>query len=242
MFHRCSNHNGLPCPLIFLGRYLLVLLVTGTLIPLTSSALEVPKLKIDSSPMPRNAPVTTSYAPLVAKVAPSVVSVYIHKKVKGMKLPDVFQQDPLLRRFFGFGGESAPKEEEGLGSGVIVSEDGYILTNNHVVDGAQEIKVSTSDGAEYTAKLIGTDPPTDVAIIKIEGKNLPAATLGDSGSIQVGDVVLAIGNPFGVGQTVTSGIVSATRRAGLGIAEYEDFIQTDASILAAMVPFVTSKF
>jgi serine protease Do len=198
--------------------------------PFTALPADAPKLKIDNTPISRGGAVTTSYAPLIGKVAPSVVSVYTRKTVRAPKLPQAFQEDPLLRRFFGFGGEDVPQEEEGLGSGVIVTEDGYILTNNHVVDGADEIKVATADGAEYTAKLVGTDPPTDVAVIKIDKKDLPAATLADSGVLQVGDIVLAIGNPFGVGQTVTSGIVSGTRRSGLGITEYEDFIQTDASI------------
>jgi serine protease Do len=148
--------------------------------------------------------------------------------------PDL--DDPLLRRFFGdqFGHQQgrsfrAPKQN-GLGSGVIVSEDGYILTNNHVVDNADEIKVALNpDGKEYTAKVVGTDPKSDVAVLKIDAKNLPYLSMADSDQIEVGDVVLAIGNPFGIGQTVTMGIVSATGRANMGM-EYEDFIQTDAAI------------
>jgi serine protease Do len=144
----------------------------------------------------------------------------------------------MFRRFFDLPGEDpqpgrgAPSRiEQSLGSGVIVSENGFILTNNHVVDGADEIKVILPDGrTEYAARVIGRDPQTDVAVLKIEATGLPAATLADSDGIEVGDVVLAIGNPFGVGQTVTQGIVSATGRGGFGIVRYEDFIQTDASI------------
>src|SRR2546425_736164 len=142
--------------------------------------------------------------------------------------------DPFFRQFFGPSGhENVPRErrEQALGSGVIISEDGYILTNNHVVDGADEIKVVLADDKkEFDAKVIGTDPQTDIAVIKVEGKNLHAITITDSDKLEVGDVVLAIGNPFGVGQTVTAGIVSAKGRGGMGIVDYEDFIQTDASI------------
>jgi len=118
----------------------------------------------------------------------------------------------------------------GLGSGVIVTKDGYILTNNHVVDGAKEVKVTMEDGHEYTAKVIGRDPKTDLAVVKIGAKNLPVVPMADSDKVQVGDVALAIGNPFGVGQTVTEGIVSATDRGNMGIEAYENFIQTDAAI------------
>ncbi len=192
-------------------------------LPWALQALEMPKLKIDPNSIPRRDGLVTSYAPVVSNVAPSVVSVYSRKAAAGLGI------DPLLRRFFGFNG-SGSREEQALGSGVIVSEDGYILTNSHVVEDAKEIRVATEDGTEYVAKLIGSDPATDVAVIKIAGTNLVAATLTDSTKVRVGDVVLAVGNPFGVGQTVTLGIVSATERAGLGITEYEDFIQTDASI------------
>src|SRR6266571_5330328 len=123
------------------------------------------------------------------------------------------------------------RRAQSLGSGVIVSEDGYILTANHVVEGADEVKVALADGVkEYPARVIGADPPTDVAVLKVEAKNLPAVTLADSDKLEVGDVVLALGNPFGVGQTVTMGIVSAVGRSSLGINEYENFIQTDAAI------------
>jgi serine protease Do len=177
----------------------------------------------------------TSYAAIVKKAAPSVVYIYTTKTVKHDFNLGPFG-DEMLRRFFGdrFGTPGqAPKQfkERGLGSGVVVTKDGYILTNNHVVDGADEIKVTlTRNKQEYTAKVVGRDSRTDIAVLKIEGKDLPFITLGDSDKIEVGDVVLAIGNPFGVGQAVTQGIISALGRGGLGIEEYEDFIQTDASI------------
>ncbi|RZJ25648.1 MAG: trypsin-like serine protease [Haliea sp.] len=136
--------------------------------------------------------------------------------------------DPWFRFFFGDGGSSAP--QAGLGSGVIISADGYILTNNHVVEGADEIEVILNDARRATAKVIGTDPESDLAILRISLDRLPAITLGNSDALQVGDQVLAIGNPFGVGQTVTSGIVSALGRNQLGINTFENFIQTDAAI------------
>ncbi len=176
----------------------------------------------------------TSYAPIVKKVAPAVVKVVTTEKAN---LPD--QQspgfsDPFWRHFFGepsgpSGNLQAPLRH-GLGSGVIVTADGYILTNNHVVDGAQQVKVTLQDGREFTAKVIGRDPKSDIAVVKIDAGNLPTVPFADSQKVQVGDTVLAIGNPFGVGQTVTHGIVSATDRGDMGIEDYEDFIQTDAAI------------
>jgi len=171
-----------------------------------------------------------------AKAAmPSVVKISASKIVK---TPTAFSGDEsdLFRQFFGGrdGGEfEAPPQahrEGGLGSGVIISADGYILTNNHVVDGATDVEVTLPDQREFKAKVIGTDPKTDIAVIHIDASNLPAITVGDSSKMQVGDAVLAIGNPYGIGQTVTAGIVSATGRGELGIEDYEDFIQTDASI------------
>ncbi len=145
--------------------------------------------------------------------------------------------DPFWRQFFGnqFGQTFpphaiGPEVEHGLGSGVIVTKDGYILTNNHVVDGAKEVKVTLPDGREFTAKVVGRDPKTDIAVVKIDADNLPVVPMADSHNVKVGDVVLAVGNPFGVGQTVTEGIVSAKDRGGMGIEHYEDFIQTDAAI------------
>jgi serine protease Do len=190
--------------------------------------------KVDSSAITRQGNLTTSYAPVVKQIAPSVVNVFTTTKPKRVNQPYApFFEDPFFRRFFG---DSTPEmrapKQHGLGSGVIVTEDGYILTNNHVVDGADEIKVAmSSDKKQYPARVVGTDPKSDVAVLKIEEEGLPVAKLGNSDDIEVGDVVLAIGNPFGVGQSVSQGIVSATRRAAMGLdLDYEDFIQTDAAI------------
>jgi serine protease Do len=177
----------------------------------------------------------TSFAPVVQKVMPAIVNVFSSKKIRNDRSLEPFFDDPFYRRFFGddlFGRRSIPRDrqERSLGSGVIVSPDGYILTNNHVVDDAVDIKVSLSDKREFTARVIGRDSKTDLAVLKIDQSGLPTANLGDSAKVQVGDIVLAIGNPFGVGQTVTMGVVSATSRGGLGIEEYEDFIQTDAAV------------
>jgi serine protease Do len=178
----------------------------------------------------------TTFAPVVQKVTPSVVNVFSSRNVKtDTRNLEFFSEDPFFRRFFGdsFGNQPfVPKErqERGLGSGVIISTDGYIVTNHHVVDGASDVKVALSDKREYTARIVGMDSKTDLAVLKIDQSGLPALTPAESAKVQVGDVVLAIGNPFGVGQTVTMGIVSATGRGGLGIEDYEDFIQTDAAI------------
>src|ERR1700732_1846609 len=185
---------------------------------------------------PSEGPSKIGFAPIVKEVLPSVVNISSSKVVK---TPNQFAQglpdDPMFRQFFGrqFGrGPEVPKQrrEHSLGSGVIVSPEGYVLTNNHVVDGATDVKVTLSDKRELKAQIVGTDPKTDVAVLKLEGANFPAITLGDSSKVQVGDYALAIGDPFGVGQTVTMGIVSAKGRGNLGIEDYEDFIQTDAPI------------
>ena len=179
------------------------------------------------------------YSSVVKRVLPAVVNISISKVTKtpaAMEGNGNMQGlDPFFRQFFGedFGRRfNVPKErrEHALGSGVIISPEGYILTNNHVVDGATTVTVTLHDKREMKAKVIGTDPRTDIAVIKIDGSNFPYATLGDSAKVEVGDVVLAMGNPFGIGQTVTMGIVSAMGRGGLGIEEVEDFIQTDAPI------------
>jgi serine protease Do len=198
-----------------------------------AGAAATPKLKTDNSALPADARPALTFKPIVKKVTPSVVNIYSAKTVRQAPAFAPFFDDPFFRHFFGVPFENVPRErrEQSLGSGVIVTEDGYILTNNHVVDGADEIKVALADDkTTYDAKVIGSDPQTDIAVIKIEGKNLPAITITDSDQLEVGDIVLAIGNPFGVGQTVTMGIVSAKGRAGMGIVDYEDFIQTDASI------------
>lgn len=173
----------------------------------------------------------------VSKMArASVVNISSSRKVKNDgEAPTSPFDDPFFRRFFGDEPEKKfrqPKErqEQGLGSGVIVSSDGYIVTNNHVVEKADDIKVLLNDKRSFKGKVIGTDPKTDVAVIKIDAKDLPAFVMADSSQLQVGELVLAVGNPFGLNQTVTMGIVSAVGRAHMGIVDYEDFIQTDAAI------------
>ncbi len=184
---------------------------------------------------PSEGPSKTGFAPIVKEVLPNVVNISSSKVVRTPnQMPEGMQADPFFQQFFGqgFGNGEIPKQrrEQSLGSGVIVSPEGYVLTNNHVVDGATDVKVTLSDKRELKAKIVGTDPKTDVAVLKLEGSNFPAITLGDSAKVQVGDYALAIGDPFGVGQTVTMGIVSAKGRGNLGIEDYEDFIQTDAPI------------
>jgi serine protease Do len=181
-------------------------------------------------------PSKTSYAPVVKAVLPSVVNISSSKVVhSGEESAEQLPMDPLFRQFFGEGPGrhfNVPKDrkEKALGSGVIVSPEGYILTNNHVVDGATEVRVTLSDKREFQARIVGTDPKTDIAVLKIENEKLMPITIGDSSKVEVGDVALAIGDPFGVGQTVTKGIISATGRGNLGIEDYEDFLQTDAPI------------
>ncbi len=187
---------------------------------------------------PGEGPSKSSYAPLVREVLPSVVNVSSSKVVHNRMSSEGMPMDPFFRRFFGQDGNEGgghpnmPRDsrEKALGSGVIVSPEGYILTNNHVVDGATDVQVTLSDKREFKARIVGTDPKTDVAVLRIDGKDLTPITIGDSSKVQVGDVALAIGNPFGVGQTVTKGIISATGRGNLGIEAYEDFLQTDAPI------------
>jgi serine protease Do len=177
------------------------------------------------------------FMPIVKRVVPAVVNIASSKIVRspdqGPSSP--FFSDPFFKYFFGdeFSRQfQVPREqrEHSLGSGVIVGPSGYVLTNDHVVDGATEIKVSLADKREFKASIVGTDPKTDIAVLKIEAKDTPVLQLGDSSKVQVGEFVLAVGDPFGVGQTVTMGIISATGRGGLGIEDYEDFIQTDAAV------------
>jgi len=169
-----------------------------------------------------------SYNDAVKKAMPAVVNIFTSKEVRVSNNP--FLNDPLFRQLFGDRFGSRTEQVASLGSGVIVSADGYILTNNHVVDSADEIEIALSDGRKSTARLVGGDPETDIALLKIDLPNLPVIAFGNSDDAHVGDVVLAIGNPFGVGQTVTMGIVSATGRTHLGINTFENFIQTDAAI------------
>ena len=169
-----------------------------------------------------------SYHEAVRRATPSVVNIFTSKEVRSPRNP--LLNDPTFRRFFG---EQRPDEAQrasSLGSGVIVSTGGYVLTNHHVVEAADEIEVALADGKKLLAKVVGNDPETDLAVLRVSAENLPAMTFGSSETLRVGDVVLAIGNPFGVGQTVTGGIVSALGRTGLGINTFENFIQTDAAI------------
>lgn len=185
-----------------------------------------------AAPNPAVMPVS-SYADTVSKAAPAVVTIHSRMRVRQpQQFP--FMDDPWFRRFFGERGtQQAPRQppREGLGSGVIVRQDGYILTNHHVIDGADQIEVDLGDNRSLQAEVVGSDPPSDLAVLKVNANNLPVLPMGDSDRTRVGDVVLAIGNPLGVGQTVTMGIISAKgRRTGLSNGSFEDFLQTDAPI------------
>jgi serine protease Do len=193
-------------------------------------------LVLDERPVSRDAAGRASFAPVIKKVSPGVVKVFTTVKAQKTGFSEGSDMNDLMRRFFGdqFQGRMPKRDfgtprQEGVGSGVIATKDGYILTNNHVVDGADEVKVALQDGREFSAKVVGRDPKSDVAVIKIDAKDLPAVPMADSDKVEVGDVVLAVGNPFGIGQTVTTGIVSAKGRGNMGL-DYEDFIQTDAAI------------
>jgi serine protease Do/serine protease DegQ len=176
---------------------------------------------IDGQPLP-------SLAPMLEKVTPAVVNISTKTRVQAR---DPYFDDPVFRQFFGLQGAPRSRVEQSLGSGVIVdAAKGYILTNNHVVGGADDITVTLQDGRDFKGKLVGTDPDTDVAVVQIQGSNLQALPMADSSQLRVGDFVVAVGDPFGLGQTVTSGIVSALSRSGLGGSGYQNFIQTDASI------------
>jgi Do/DeqQ family serine protease len=178
---------------------------------------------------------STSYAPVLERVMPAVVTLRVEKRAA--MVPTDQQIPEEFRRFFGDQlpqmprGQRQPRgRERGLGSGVIVSKDGYILTNNHVVEGVDSVKVELPDNRTFTAKVVGTDPATDLAVVKIDAKNLPILVIGDSDAVKVGDVALAVGNPLGVGETVTSGIISAKGRTTNAGDSYQDFLQTDAAI------------
>jgi serine protease Do len=182
-------------------------------------------IKIAESKLPAG-----GFASVIQKDLPAVVNISTSRVIKTAAEGPF--ADPMLRQFFGGRGFQMPRnhKESALGSGVVVSPEGYILTNNHVVDGAQQIIVTLPDKRDFQAKVIGADPKTDVALLKINASGLPVVAFADSSKVRVGDYAIAIGNPFGIGQTVTAGIVSATGRGGMGIEEYEDFIQTDAAI------------
>jgi serine protease Do/serine protease DegQ len=189
-----------------------------------------PALTIDPSPVGEGkAPLVTSYADVIESVQKAVVSVYSTKIVHERAPVSTLNKQPQNNTSSG-----RESKEQGLGSGVIVSANGFVLTNNHVIAGADELSISLPDGREFKAKVLGTDPKTDIAVVKIEADNLPTLTLADSDKLRVGDIVFAVGNPLGIGQTVTMGIVSAKGRNNLGLLEnvkgYENFIQTDAAI------------
>lgn len=173
-------------------------------------------------------PATNSYRLAARKAMPAVVNIFTSKAVPEVNHP--FMDDPMFRQFFGDQFNEQQQRENSLGSGVIVSPEGLILTNHHVIEAAEEIEVALADGRTVPARVVGSDPETDLAVVKVGVKNLPSITFGHSDQLNVGDIVLAIGNPFGVGQTVTQGIVSALGRSHLGITTFENFIQTDASI------------
>ena len=186
----------------------------------------------NTTPVPLSS-FSNGFAAVLKPVLPAVVNIHTSKVVKHSRETMPFFNDPFFQQFFGDQGQGqTPRQEreQSLGSGVIITADGTILTNNHVIDGATDIKVDLADKREFTAKLVGTDAKTDIAVLKIDASGLPTLKFGDSSTLQVGDLVLAVGDPYGIGETATMGIVSATGRSGLGIENYEDFIQTDASI------------
>lgn len=193
--------------------------------PLESASVPVQEAPVSTMATPAG---QASYREAARRAMPAVVNIFTTKEARTQAHPS--QNDPFFRRFFGDGPGTQDEKQFSLGSGVIVSSEGYILTNDHVIDGAEEMEVALADGRKIPAKLVGSDPDTDLAVIKVNLKNLPSITLGRLDSTKVGDVVLAIGNPFGVGQTVTMGIVSALGRNHLGINTFENFIQTDAAI------------
>jgi serine protease Do len=213
---------------------------------ITVAAWKAPERSVSAAPAKAGAPIVAtatasavpvaSYAPVVERVMPAVVTIRVEKRASAIPTAGQFPDDDLFRRFFGQGMRQMPRDRQprlqrGLGSGVIVSQDGYILTNNHVVDGADEVKVELPDKRTFTAKVVGTDPASDLAVVKINASSLPTLVLGDSEAVKVGDVVLAVGNPLGVGETVTSGIISAKgRTTDVGDGSYQDFLQTDAPI------------
>ena len=209
-----------------------ILFVTSTLkpewLPARPAPLtvhEAPATTTTGNDEPRS---NGSYRDAARAALPAVVHIYTTQAVKKQRHP--LLDDPIFRHFFGDRQDLLPQRNSGLGSGVLVSTNGYILTNFHVVDASSDIQVALNDGSTHKATIIGSDPESDLAVLQIKADNLPAVTFGQMESLRVGDVVLAIGNPFGVGQTVTMGIVSALGRSHLGINTFENFIQTDAAI------------
>ncbi len=201
------------------------------------SSMRLASMSSDTNATAPGSPPTgpvVSYADVVSRVSPAVITIHSELRVRApQQFP--FMDDPIFRQFFGDRGnmpQQTPElHREALGSGVIVTTDGYILTNHHVVDGAEKIKVDLNDDRTLDAKVVGLDPPSDIAVLKVDASGLPVLALGDSDRVRVGDVVLALGNPLGIGQTVTMGIVSAKgRQTGLSNGNFEDFLQTDAPI------------
>lgn len=226
----------MPRLLRFIASYILVGAAVAVAVVTCAPDLlrpERPVVELRQAPLPAAAALgegPVSYAEAVNRAAPAVVNIFTSKRVSSRSSP--LLNDPFFRHFFGeeLPNTSRDRIETSLGSGVIVSPQGYVLTNNHVIEGADEIHVALMDGRFADARLIGADPETDLAVLKIALQDLPVVHVGHSDAARVGDVVLAIGNPFGVGQTVTQGIVSATGRTQLGLSTFEDFIQTDAAI------------
>jgi serine protease Do len=217
---------------------LAAILAGGVVVAETSHSGAKAEAPILASPVKNaavGAPLASSYSPIIKEVLPEVVNISSSRVVRhNEQEANPMFDDPFFRQFFGDKQPHSQKpqaeKEQSLGSGVIVGTNGYIITNNHVVDGATDVKVYLRDKRELTAKVIGKDPKTDIAVLKVDADHLQAIPLGDSSKVEVGDLAFAIGDPFGVGQTVTMGIVSAMGRANLGIEDYEDFIQTDAAI------------
>ena len=209
----------MPKRLISAALFLLVAMATPAAPPPLLAGLPV---AVDGQTLP-------TLAPMLKRITPAVVNIATESRVRVRQNP--LLADPFFRRFFNLAPQRRERKVESVGSGVIVDAvQGYILTNNHVIANADRIVVTLRDRRQLTAELIGTDPATDIAVLRIPAENLTALEMGDSDKLEVGDFVVAIGNPYGIGQTVTSGIVSALRRSGLGIEGFEDFIQTDASI------------
>ena len=208
---------------------LAVLFVVSTLRPdLLTWNTRSTVVPVKEPPPEAPARATASFSDAARKAMPAVVNIFTSQQVKRPRHP--FMDDPLFRYFFGEQPDLGPQRREGLGSGVVVSEQGYILTNHHVVDSVDQIEIALADARKVRARVVGTDPETDLAVLKIELDKLPSLAFAQPEQLRVGDVVLAIGNPFGVGQTVTLGIVSGLGRSHLGITTFENFIQTDAAI------------
>ncbi len=214
---------------------IIIMLAAGVLVSFPLSVSHAAQAKISEQSVDLLTRTGKAMAEVTAAVKPAIVNISTTRTIKVAGGGDPFFDDPFFKRFFGdqFGRQrQQPKEHKsaGLGSGVIVSPDGYIITNSHVIKDADEIKVTLTDKKEYTGRVIGSDLKTEIAVVKIEATDLPTVSWGNSDALQVGEVVLAVGNPYGLNQTVTMGIVSALGRANVGIADYEDFIQTDAAI------------